>query len=113
MATGKKALNPQVVCWCFYQKITVSCHFPDFVATGRFWWEREGVFTGAQRRRLHAVSLSRIICDNSRVARVPADPFSRTERAQDMLPCSHPLIPALDLSPWKEPDAGEEEEVAA
>lgn len=67
------------------------------------------MFTGAQRRHLHAVSLSRIICDNSHVTRVPANPFSRTERAQDMLPCSHPLIPPLDLSPWKEPDAGEEE----
>lgn len=70
------------------------------------------MFTGAQRRHLHAVSLSRIICDNSHVTRVPANPFSRTERAQDMLPCSHPLVPPLDLSPWKEPDAGEGEEVA-
>lgn len=74
----------------------------------RFWWEREGVFTGAQRRRLHTVSLSRIICDNSHISHVPADPFSRTERAEDMLPCSHPLISHLDLSPWKESDTGEE-----
>lgn len=79
----------------------------------RFWWERGGVFTGAQRRHLHAVSLSRIICDNSHITHVPADPFSRTERPEDMLPCSHPLISQLDLSPWKEPDAGEEEEWAA
>lgn len=26
-----------------------------------------------------------------------------------MLPCSHPLIPHLDLQPWKEPDSGEED----
>ncbi|XP_028286259.1 eosinophil peroxidase [Parambassis ranga] len=70
----------------------------------RFWWEREGVFTSSQRRHLHTTSLSRIICDNSHITHVPADPFSRTESQNDMLPCSHPLIPHLDLSPWKEPD---------
>uniref|UniRef100_A0A7N8XS90 Eosinophil peroxidase n=1 Tax=Mastacembelus armatus TaxID=205130 RepID=A0A7N8XS90_9TELE len=70
----------------------------------RFWWEREGVFTSTQRRHLHSVSLSRIICDNTHITIVPANPFSRTERPEDMLACSHPLIPHLDLSPWKEPD---------
>ncbi|KAM9754374.1 eosinophil peroxidase [Menidia menidia] len=70
----------------------------------RFWWQREGVFTSAQRRQLHSVSLSRIICDNSHITQVPADPFSRTESPADMLACSHPLIPKLDLRPWKEPD---------
>ncbi|XP_070686264.1 eosinophil peroxidase [Pempheris klunzingeri] len=70
----------------------------------RFWWEREGVFTSAQRRHLHAVSLSRIICDNTHITHVPTDPFSRTERPEDMLACSHPLISHLDLSPWKEAD---------
>ncbi|XP_034736051.1 eosinophil peroxidase [Etheostoma cragini] len=70
----------------------------------RFWWERDGVFTSTQRRHLHTVSLSRIICDNSRITHVPADPFTRTERPEDMLACSHPLISHLDLSPWKEPD---------
>ncbi|KAM9854787.1 eosinophil peroxidase [Aulostomus maculatus] len=70
----------------------------------RFWWEREGVFTSTQRRHLHTVSLSRIICDNSHITHVPADPFSRTENLEAMLACSHPLIPHLDLNPWKEPD---------
>ena len=65
------------------------------------------MFTDAQRRRLHAVSLSRIICDNSHIPRVPAGPFSRTERVEDMLPCSHPLISHLDLRAWREPDSGE------
>uniref|UniRef100_A0A3Q1JML7 Uncharacterized protein n=1 Tax=Anabas testudineus TaxID=64144 RepID=A0A3Q1JML7_ANATE len=74
----------------------------------RFWWERDGVFTSTQKRHLHAVSLSRIICDNTHITLVPADAFSRTESPEDMLPCSHPLIPHLDLSPWKEPDTGED-----
>lgn len=66
------------------------------------------MFTGTQRRHLHGVSLSRIICDNSHINLVPANPFSRTESPGDMLTCSHPLIPHLDLGPWKEPDTGEE-----
>ncbi|CAF88622.1 unnamed protein product, partial [Tetraodon nigroviridis] len=74
-----------------------------------FWWEKEGVFSEAQRERLRSVSLSRIICDNSRIARVPADPFSHAGKVEDTLPCSHPLIPRLDLQPWKEPDSGEED----
>uniref|UniRef100_A0A671WWH9 Eosinophil peroxidase n=1 Tax=Sparus aurata TaxID=8175 RepID=A0A671WWH9_SPAAU len=37
----------------------------------RFWWEREGVFTSLQRRHLHGISLSRIICDNSHITHVP------------------------------------------
>lgn len=73
----------------------------------RFWWERDGVFTSTQRRHLQATSLSRVICDNSHISHVPADPFSRTESPEDMLPCSHPLIPHLDLSPWREPDTGD------
>ncbi|KAE8296215.1 Thyroid peroxidase [Larimichthys crocea] len=70
----------------------------------KFWWEREGVFTSTQRKHLRDVSLSRIICDNSHITHVPADPFSRIERPEDMLVCSHPLISHLDLTPWKEPD---------
>lgn len=66
------------------------------------------MFTSTQRRHLHTVSLSRIICDNSHISHVPVDPFSRTESPEAMLACSHPLIPHLDLSPFKEPDTGEE-----
>uniref|UniRef100_A0A673ZTY0 Eosinophil peroxidase-like n=1 Tax=Salmo trutta TaxID=8032 RepID=A0A673ZTY0_SALTR len=72
----------------------------------RFWWEREAVFTSTQRAQLHTVSLSRIICDNTHITRVPSDPFSRTVSPEDMLACSHPLIPHLNLSAWKEPDTG-------
>uniref|UniRef100_A0A3B3Z7T5 Uncharacterized protein n=1 Tax=Periophthalmus magnuspinnatus TaxID=409849 RepID=A0A3B3Z7T5_9GOBI len=72
----------------------------------RFWWERKGVFSSSQRKQLHSVSLSRIICDNSHITSVPIDPFTRTESPEDLLSCSHPLIPHLDLSPWKEPESG-------
>ncbi|KAG5839962.1 hypothetical protein ANANG_G00210950 [Anguilla anguilla] len=61
--------------------------------------QREGVFSEAQRAELQRVSLSRIICDNTHIAHVPPDPFARTQRPGDVLPCSHPLIPHLDLNP--------------
>uniref|UniRef100_A0A8C6UR18 Eosinophil peroxidase n=1 Tax=Neogobius melanostomus TaxID=47308 RepID=A0A8C6UR18_9GOBI len=63
----------------------------------RFWWERKGVFSSSQRKQLHSVSLSRIICDNSHIALVPFNPFSRTESPEELLPCSHQRIPHLDL----------------
>ncbi|XP_053742779.1 eosinophil peroxidase [Synchiropus splendidus] len=71
----------------------------------RFWWQREGVFTRAQRQSLRTVSLSRIICDNSHITHVPVDPFSRTENPEAMLSCSSPLVPHLELHAWKEPDS--------
>ncbi|XP_036390591.1 eosinophil peroxidase [Megalops cyprinoides] len=70
----------------------------------RFWWEKDGVFSDAQRAQLRKVSLSRIICDNTHITHVPADPFSRTTQAAYMLPCTHPLIPHLNLSAWRERD---------
>uniref|UniRef100_A0A3B3QZF7 Eosinophil peroxidase n=1 Tax=Paramormyrops kingsleyae TaxID=1676925 RepID=A0A3B3QZF7_9TELE len=68
----------------------------------RFWWEREEVFTGAQRAELQRVSLSRIICDNTGLGHVPLDPFAHTAHAGDMVPCSHPRIPSLNLSAWRD-----------
>lgn len=72
----------------------------------RFWWQRKGVFSGAQRTALQGVSLSRIICDNTHIRLVPPDPFTRTRHTEDLLPCAHPLIPPLNLSAWREPDTG-------
>lgn len=95
--------NQKSLEWLYRKVESLICFCPS-----RFWWERNGVFTRTQRRHLHNVSLSRIICDNSHISRVPVDPFSRTESPEDMLACSHPLIPHLDLGPWKEPHTGEE-----
>lgn len=100
METGEPP-GPCRLSRCWWRNVSVS-------VSRRFWWEKEGVFTKAQRERLRSVSLSRIICDNSHIARVPADPFSHTGKVEDTLPCSHPRIPHLDLQPWKEPDSGEE-----
>ncbi|KAB0395097.1 hypothetical protein E2I00_000095, partial [Balaenoptera physalus] len=41
----------------------------------RFWWENPGVFTEEQRNSLQKMSLSRLVCDNTHVTKVPLHPF--------------------------------------
>ncbi|KAF6106794.1 thyroid peroxidase [Phyllostomus discolor] len=66
----------------------------------RLWWEHGGVFTEAQRRELRKHSLSRVVCDNSGLARVPADAFRVARFPQDFRPCED--IPGLNLDAWRE-----------
>ncbi|XP_054422800.1 thyroid peroxidase [Pteronotus mesoamericanus] len=66
----------------------------------RFWWERGGVFTEAQRRELGKHSLSRVLCDNTGLPRVPADAFRVARFPQDFEPCAD--VPGLDLDAWRE-----------
>ena len=48
-------------------------------AGDRFWWERESVFTAAQRDQLQQVSLARVLCDTGdQLSRVPRDVFRNT-----------------------------------
>nr|XP_019607599.1 PREDICTED: thyroid peroxidase isoform X2 [Rhinolophus sinicus] len=66
----------------------------------RFWWENSRVFTEAQRRELQRHSLSRVICDNTGLPRVPADAFRLGTFPQDFKPCED--IPGLNLEVWRE-----------
>lgn len=66
----------------------------------RFWWENSHVFTEAQRRELQRHSLSRVICDNTGLPRVPADAFRLGTFPQDFKPCED--IPGLNLEVWRE-----------
>ncbi|XP_059573530.1 myeloperoxidase-like [Alligator mississippiensis] len=66
----------------------------------RFWWENPGVFTLQQRRALSIISLSRVICDNTRIRMVPRDVFKVNSYPWDFVNCSK--IDSLDLSSWKE-----------
>ncbi|XP_043561977.1 eosinophil peroxidase-like [Chiloscyllium plagiosum] len=68
----------------------------------RFWWESDGMFTSQQREELSKVTLSRIICDNTRIQRIPVDVFSRNEYPDDFVYCNSSAIPSLNLSPWRE-----------
>ncbi|KAF6321863.1 thyroid peroxidase [Rhinolophus ferrumequinum] len=65
-----------------------------------FWWENSHVFTEAQRRELQRHSLSRVICDNTGLPRVPADAFRLGTFPQDFTPCED--IPGLNLEVWRE-----------
>ncbi|XP_066241044.1 thyroid peroxidase [Saccopteryx leptura] len=66
----------------------------------RFWWEHGGVFTEAQRRELEQHSVSRLLCDNTGLPRVPADAFRVATFPQDFQPCAD--IPGLNLEAWRE-----------
>lgn len=74
---------------------------PPPLSLRRFWWEHGPVFTGAQRHELRKHSLSRVICDNTGLARVPADAFRVGTFPEDFEPCED--IPGLNLEAWREP----------
>ncbi|XP_038663574.1 eosinophil peroxidase-like [Scyliorhinus canicula] len=68
----------------------------------RFWWENEGVFTDQQKETLGKATLSRIICDNTRIQKIPVDVFSHNQYPNDFVDCTSSAIPSLNLSAWKE-----------
>uniref|UniRef100_A0A8I3VZE9 Thyroid peroxidase n=1 Tax=Callithrix jacchus TaxID=9483 RepID=A0A8I3VZE9_CALJA len=65
-----------------------------------FWWENSHVFTDAQRRELEKHSLSRVICDNTGLTRVPVDAFQVGKFPEDFQPCDS--IPGMSLEAWRE-----------
>ncbi|XP_011816377.1 PREDICTED: thyroid peroxidase [Colobus angolensis palliatus] len=65
-----------------------------------FWWENSHVFTDAQRHELEKHSLSRVICDNTGLARVPVDAFQVGKFPEDFESCDS--IPGLNLEAWRE-----------
>ncbi|KFQ25159.1 Myeloperoxidase, partial [Merops nubicus] len=65
----------------------------------RFWWQNKGVFTTQQRSALAKISLSRIICDNTHISKVPRHIFKANRYPEDFVSCSQ--IPKLDLEAWK------------
>eukprot|EP00069_Balaena_mysticetus_P005439 bmy_18035T0 len=78
----------------------------------RFWWENQAVFTEAQRRELGRHSLSRVICDNTGLSRVPRDAFRVGTWPQEFESCDS--IPGMNLGAWREappPDINECEDV--
>ncbi|MGH0127809.1 UNVERIFIED_CONTAM: hypothetical protein FKN15_052443 [Acipenser sinensis] len=66
----------------------------------KFWWEKSGTITESQRNSLRTVSLSRIICDNTKIQEVPENVFQYRPYSQGYTRCSQ--IPSFDLSPWQE-----------
>uniref|UniRef100_A0A5F9C782 Thyroid peroxidase n=1 Tax=Oryctolagus cuniculus TaxID=9986 RepID=A0A5F9C782_RABIT len=66
----------------------------------RFWWEHGPVFTEAQRLELEKHSLSRVVCDNTGLTRVPGDAFQGGQFPQDFESCED--IPGMNLDAWRE-----------
>lgn len=58
------------------------------------------MFTEAQRNELAKHSLSRIICDNTGLTRVPVNAFQVGKFPQDFESCEN--IPAMNLEVWRE-----------
>uniref|UniRef100_A0A3Q2Q619 Myeloid-specific peroxidase n=1 Tax=Fundulus heteroclitus TaxID=8078 RepID=A0A3Q2Q619_FUNHE len=70
----------------------------------RLWWQNPGVFTVKQRQALSAVTLSRVICDNTGITAVPPDAFSLISNRNRVVQCS--TLRRLDLSAWRERPCG-------
>nr|XP_051685939.1 thyroid peroxidase [Oryctolagus cuniculus] len=66
----------------------------------RFWWEHGPVFTEAQRLELEKHSLSRVVCDNTGLTRVPGDAFQGGQFPRDFESCED--IPGMNLDVWRE-----------
>ncbi|XP_078404680.1 eosinophil peroxidase-like [Cetorhinus maximus] len=66
----------------------------------RYWWENKGVFTPGQHQALTQISMSRIICDNTRIQFLPRDSFTFKTFPRGYVNCRQ--IPQVDLSAWKE-----------
>ncbi|XP_078031505.1 thyroid peroxidase, partial [Epinephelus lanceolatus] len=66
----------------------------------RFWWEAEGMFSQQQKAELFKGSLSRIICDNSDIRKLPLDPFMFGKYPYDYVSCDQ--MPFINLGAWRE-----------
>lgn len=64
----------------------------------RFWWENTGIFTEKQQNSLWKMSFSRLVCDNTRITKVPLNPFQANSYPEGFVDCSD--VEELDLLPW-------------
>ncbi|XP_008401923.1 eosinophil peroxidase-like [Poecilia reticulata] len=78
----------------------IATQFQRIRQGDRLWHEKPGVFTPQQRQALSAVTLSRIICDNTGITSVPSDAFSIVSNTNRMVQCS--TLPRLNLLAWRE-----------
>ncbi|KAG8590071.1 hypothetical protein GDO81_006622 [Engystomops pustulosus] len=76
----------------------------------RFYYEKSSEFTAAQRNAINRVTMSRIICDNTRITQVPQNVFVANTFPRDFVNCTQ--IRPFDLSPWRRRKSGSEVEDA-
>ncbi|XP_035989817.1 eosinophil peroxidase isoform X2 [Fundulus heteroclitus] len=82
----------------------IATQFQRIREGDRLWWQNPGVFTVKQRQALSAVTLSRVICDNTGITAVPPDAFSLISNRNRVVQCS--TLRRLDLSAWRERPCG-------
>ncbi|XP_035989799.1 eosinophil peroxidase-like [Fundulus heteroclitus] len=82
----------------------IATQFKKIREGDRLWWQNPGVFTAKQREALSAVTLSRVICDNTGITAVPPDAFRLISNRNRVVQCS--TLPRLDLSAWRERPCG-------
>ncbi|XP_049324603.1 eosinophil peroxidase isoform X2 [Astyanax mexicanus] len=87
----------------------IGTQFQKIRLGDRLWWENRGVFTKRQRDSLITMSLARIICDNTGLKKVPADPFRLKANKAEFVECSS--IAEIDFTPWI--DSGERQSQSA
>ncbi|XP_005812067.1 eosinophil peroxidase-like [Xiphophorus maculatus] len=78
----------------------IATQFQRIRQGDRLWHENPGVFTPQQRQALSAVTLSRIICDNTGITSVPSDAFSVVSNSNRLVQCN--TLRRLDLTAWRE-----------
>uniref|UniRef100_A0A8B9R8A6 Myeloid-specific peroxidase n=1 Tax=Astyanax mexicanus TaxID=7994 RepID=A0A8B9R8A6_ASTMX len=81
----------------------IGTQFQKIRLGDRLWWENRGVFTKRQRDSLITMSLARIICDNTGLKKVPADPFRLKANKAEFVECSS--IAEIDFTPWIDSDS--------
>ncbi|KAM4719237.1 eosinophil peroxidase-like [Anableps anableps] len=82
----------------------IATQFKKIREGDRLWYQNPGVFTPQQRQALSAVTLSRVICDNTGITSVPSDAFSIISNRNRLVQCS--TLRRLDLSAWRERPVG-------
>ncbi|XP_032425922.1 eosinophil peroxidase-like [Xiphophorus hellerii] len=82
----------------------IATQFQRIRQGDRLWFRNPGVFTTQQRQALSAVTLSRVICDNTGITSVPSDAFSVTSNRNRLVQCS--TLRRLDLTAWRERPCG-------
>uniref|UniRef100_A0A3B5Q2P3 Myeloid-specific peroxidase n=1 Tax=Xiphophorus maculatus TaxID=8083 RepID=A0A3B5Q2P3_XIPMA len=82
----------------------IATQFQRIRQGDRLWFQNPGVFTPQQRQALSAVTLSRVICDNTGITSVPSDAFSVVSNRNRLVQCN--TLRRLDLFPWRERPCG-------
>ncbi|KFO74535.1 Eosinophil peroxidase, partial [Cuculus canorus] len=78
----------------------IGTQFRNLRDGDRFWWENQGIFTPQQLNALRKTTLSAVICDNTRIKKIPRDVFKVNSYPSDFFDCHE--METLNLSPWEE-----------